>query len=44
MFVNSACPRMGIDYHIHVPFALLNLNEALNAKDILAKNSIFTSI
>ena len=44
MFVNSACPRMGIDDHIHVPFALLNLNEALNAKDILAKYSIFTSI
>jgi 2-(3-amino-3-carboxypropyl)histidine synthase len=39
-WINTACPRIGFDDSINLDFALLNVTDALEAKEILGKDSL----
>ncbi len=40
VWVNSACPRIGFDDAMNLNVAMINLNDAFNAREILSKNSL----
>lgn len=39
-WVNTACPRIGFDDSVNLDLALLNINDALEANEILGKDSV----
>ena len=44
MWINTACPRIGLDDGVDMSRGIVNLNEALDAEKLLSKESILTSI
>lgn len=42
VWINSACPRIGFDDNENIPKPMVNLNDALNAVEILSKDSYLT--
>ena len=44
VWINSACPRIGFDDAAHMPVNMINVTDALKARDVLSKESILTQI
>ena len=43
VWVNSACPRVGFDDIVNMPVSMINITDALNAEEILGKDSLLTN-
>ncbi len=44
VWVNTACPRMGFDDQEQFKKGVINLNDAMQAQEILSKESVFNSL
>jgi len=43
VWVNSSCPRVGFDDIVNMPVSMINITDALNAEEILGKDSMLTN-